>query len=120
MMNRAEFGLKLKRHDWFYGYSDDHSVWRRGQAASQKLRAEHEKLDCPFDMGLRRKWAHNMILEHFAEEEPDAWYRQPRKYKCIAPTKRDELITQAKHDEITQWMALGANAHDLARIVGAV
>ena len=119
-MNRAQFGLKLKSHDWYYGYSDDHSVWRRGQAASKKLRAEHEDLGCPFDMGMLRMWSHDMIFERFAEEEPDAWYRQPRRYKSIAPVKRKDLITQAEHDEITQCMVLGASAHELAQIVGVI
>ena len=59
-----------------------------------------------------------MILENFAEEVPgsDDWYRQPRKYKCVAPAKRESLITQAQHDEITQWMALGATAEQIAMI----
>ena len=43
-MNRAEFGLKLKGHDWSYGYSDDHRVWTRGRDASRVLRVTHEEL----------------------------------------------------------------------------
>ena len=115
-MKRSEFGRKIKSHDWYYGYSDDHRVWTRGKDASRVLRVTHEELDCPFDMGLLEKWAHNMILEEFAEEEPGDWYRQPKKYSCIAPTKREGLITQALHDEITQWFALGATAEQIAKI----
>ncbi len=115
-MKRSEFGRKIKSHDWYYGYSDDHRVWTRGKDASRVLRVTHEELDCPFDMGLLEKWAHNMILEEFAEEEPGDWYRQPKKYSCIAPTKHKDLITQAQHDEITQWMALGATAEQIAMI----
>jgi len=37
-MQIEEFFMKLRRHDWFYEYSDDHSVWQRGQAASYELR----------------------------------------------------------------------------------
>ncbi len=113
-MNRAEFAKKLKGHDWYFGYSDDHRVWKRGHAASRKLRLIHEELNCPFDMGTLCKWAHNMILEQFAEEEPNQWYRQPRKYKCVAPSSRDELITQSEHDDITSWLAIGASAEELA------
>lgn len=115
-MERAEFGSKLKSHDWYYGYSDDHRVWTRGRDAAARLRRTHEELDCPFDMKLLNKWAHNMILEQFAEEAPGEWYRQPRKYKCVAPIKREELITQAQHDEITNWMTLGATVEELAKI----
>ena len=28
----------LSRHDWYYDYSDDHSVWQRGRDASENLR----------------------------------------------------------------------------------
>tara|TARA_B100000131_G_scaffold263311_1_gene260088 strand:+ start:948 stop:1298 length:351 start_codon:yes stop_codon:yes gene_type:complete len=115
-MNRSEFGSKLKTHDWYYAYSDDHSVWRRGRDASARLRRTHEELECPFDMGILNKWAHNMILEQFAEEAPGEWYRQPRKYKCVAPAKREDLITQAQHDEITNWMTLGATVEQIAKI----
>ena len=115
-MERAEFGSKLKNHDWYYGYSDDHRVWTRGRDAAGRLRRAHEALDCPFDMGLLQKWAFNSIVEQFAEEEPGKWYRQPRKYKSIAPTKFEDLITQAQHDEITQWMALGATVEQIAKI----
>lgn len=37
-MSIEEFFMKLRRHDWFYEYSDDHSVWQRGQAARHELR----------------------------------------------------------------------------------
>ena len=115
-MERAEFGRKLKRHDWYYGYSDDHSVWTRGRKAAAALRVSHEELECPFDMNLLNKWAYNMVVEQFAEEKPGEWYRQPHKYKCVAPAPRDSLITQAQHDEITQWMALGATVEEIAKI----
>ena len=116
-MERSEFGSKLKTHDWYYGYSDDHSVWKRGQAASARLRQAHESLSCPYDMNTLMNWAHKMILEEFAEEEPGAWYRQPRKYKCVAPTKREVLMTRKKHDEITQWFALGSTVEEIGRFV---
>lgn len=28
---------KLSRHDWYYNYSDDGSVWRRGEENESKL-----------------------------------------------------------------------------------
>ena len=37
-MSIEEFFMKLRRHDWFYEYSDDHGVWQRGQAARYELR----------------------------------------------------------------------------------
>jgi len=115
-MERAEFGQKLRQHDWYYGYSDDHRVWTRGRNQMKLLRESHDFLSCPFEMSLLEKWAHNMILENFVEENPGEWFRKGRKYKCVAPTKREGLITQAQHDEITQWMALGATADKIALI----
>jgi len=35
----------LKSHDWYYDYSDDHSVWKRGVAARDRLRAMQKDLD---------------------------------------------------------------------------
>ena len=32
-----EFEERLKGHDWFYYYSDDHSVYLRGQNADYRL-----------------------------------------------------------------------------------
>ena len=114
---RTEFAKRIKHHDWYYGYSDDHSVWRRGHEELGALRRMHEDLECPFDMKTLMHWAHNMVLEEFAEEEPGDWYRQPRKYKSVAAVSRKELITQAEYDEITQWMTLGSNAAEIADIV---
>lgn len=28
----------LNQHDWYYQYSDDPGVWRRGQAAQERIR----------------------------------------------------------------------------------
>ena len=117
-MERAEFGTKLKQHDWYYGYSDDHRYWTRGRDQAAVLRVAHKELDCPWDMGTLQKWAFKMIVEEFAEEVPGSneWFRQPRKYKCVAPVKHEELITQAQHDEITNWMTLGATVEEIAKI----
>ena len=42
------FEEALKKHDWFYQFSDDHSVWQAGSAAAMqlaKLRAAASKID---------------------------------------------------------------------------
>jgi len=42
----GEFYSELLRHDWFYEYSDDHSVWRRGSQNQDYLRKKsYESLD---------------------------------------------------------------------------
>ena len=94
---------KLRRHDWFYGYADDHRAWKRGAQRHRELQAELARLNCPFGLGEVRMAAQNMILEDFAEESPGQWYRQPRKYKNVAPTARDGLIERARAEEIVAW-----------------
>lgn len=44
-MNMTEYLAALQRHDWFYAYSDDHSVWKRGAAEATKLREAQIRLD---------------------------------------------------------------------------
>lgn len=38
MLTIEEYFDMLRRHDWFYEYSDDHSAWQRGQAGKVELR----------------------------------------------------------------------------------
>lgn len=116
-MTREEFGKALKQHDWYYNYSDDHRVWKRGQTAQGRLWTAHAELECPYDMSTLCKWAHNMIVEQFAEESPGEWYRQPRKYKSIAPCDRNDLIAEALHSEITLWMTMGGSVEGISQFV---
>ena len=34
----------LARHDWYYQYSDDHSVWQRGQREHDAIDEEQRRL----------------------------------------------------------------------------
>lgn len=40
-MNADEYFSLLNAHDWTYSYSDDHSIWRRGENNDKKLRMLH-------------------------------------------------------------------------------
>lgn len=40
----VEYAKELSYHDWFYAYSDDGSVWRRGEERSKELSAKAEEL----------------------------------------------------------------------------
>lgn len=35
--NIREYFDELSNHDWYYDYSDDHSVWKRGSANRDRL-----------------------------------------------------------------------------------
>lgn len=95
---------RLKKHDWYWGYSDDHRYWTRGRKEAAAIRNHMERLSCPYSIDELRKTVLEMVFEDFAEEEPGNWYRQPRKYKNIAPTKREELLYRADQLQIYAWL----------------
>jgi hypothetical protein len=95
---------QLKRHDWYYAYSDDHRVFTAGSSESRRLSQKVESLNCPYSMAQLRMAVHNMVVEEFAEEQPGEWYRQPRKYKNMAASRREELIHRADQVQILAWI----------------
>jgi hypothetical protein len=38
-MNLVEYFKELQSHDWYYEYSDDHSVWTKGKNNLGRLQA---------------------------------------------------------------------------------
>ena len=94
----------LRNHDWYYAYSDDHGVWKRGRARLTALRERVESLNCPYTLDELRMAVQGMVLEDFAEESPGMWYPNPRKYKNIAPTKREGLLHRADQVQILAWI----------------
>ncbi len=96
---------RLKNHDWFYAYSDDHRVWKKGREKEKLLQEDMKNRECPYPLGDVRMTVQNMILEDFVEEEPDRWYRHPRKYKNVAPTQRHGLIERVRAEEILAWIS---------------
>lgn len=44
-MNLDEYTQALQKHDWYFEYSDDHNVWKKGNEAAKKLRAAQTQLD---------------------------------------------------------------------------
>lgn len=45
-----DYITKLKRHDWSYDYSDDHSVWQRGFAERDAIRNLQKVIDPDFEV----------------------------------------------------------------------
>lgn len=45
-MNEALINLDrlLAHHDWYYNYSDDYTVWTRGQIEREAINAEQRRL----------------------------------------------------------------------------
>ena len=44
----AEYKRRLGNHDWFYEYSDDHGVWRKGSEMYATLRSMQAEMDPDF------------------------------------------------------------------------
>ena len=95
---------RLRNHDWFYGYADDHRAWKRGRASMLSLKSELASLDCQYDMGDIRRAVTGMIREDFAPDDTGYWYRQPRKYKNVAGVKEEDLIDRSRAQEIVSWL----------------
>ena len=51
-----EYRKLLKRHDWYYEYSDDHSVWKQGQRAELALREIARSNGGEYEREFRREW----------------------------------------------------------------
>ena len=87
-----------------------------GAVAEVHLAVQHADLKCPWPMRQLRLWSYRAILEDFVEVAPGEFYRDPTRTKFIAATRRDDLLTRAEYDEITEWMTLGATAEEIAVI----
>ena len=96
--------LQLKGHDWYYGYADDHRVWRRGRHVQSHLVETIERLGCPFSINDLRIAVQEMIVEDFEEKTPGNWYPKDTKYTNLAPTKRSGLMHRATQVQVLAWI----------------
>lgn len=54
-----EYVKQLASHDWAYDYSDDHGVWRRGEAKHKELVAQaktHQQYQKAFNVWGSYQW----------------------------------------------------------------
>lgn len=102
--NAGPFERAIRFHDWYYDYSDDYGVWRRGRARHQALDSQRKQLECPFSLLELRCWAENGILEDYEEREPGKFYHKENHPSVIAPSQRSDLIPRARAEEIEKWM----------------
>ena len=96
--------LQLKGHDWYYGYSDDHRVWKKGQLVQNHLRELVKTLGCPYPLNELRMAVQEMVVEDFEELTPGNWYPKGNTYKNIAPTKRSGLLHRADQVQGLAWI----------------
>ena len=95
---------RLRAHDWYYAYSDDNRYYQSGRREEQLLNSALANLGCPYNMKQLRMAVQNMVVEEFEEESPGEWYKQPRKYKSVAPVTRGDLIHRADQVQILAWI----------------
>ena len=100
---------RLTNHDWYYAYSDDHRVWKRGDQRHKDLYNELVKRECPYNMGDIRMTVHKMILEDFTEREPNRWFRDPENGRSSSPVMRRDLIERERAEEILRWIDSNEN-----------
>lgn len=65
-----EYEKMLKRHDWHYEYSDDHSVWKRGNEAHKELKRLAEELGGAFLALYRSYFEKHFPPFHRSTDEP--------------------------------------------------
>ena len=55
LINFNEYETRLKNHDWFFVYSDDHRVWRAGKSVQESL--AYTAKQHPIYMAAHQLWA---------------------------------------------------------------
>jgi 6-phosphogluconate dehydrogenase (decarboxylating) len=71
--NIGEYFNRLSNHDWYYDYSDDHSVWKRGNEYRDRLlntAAEHptyKKMYNEFVNWMRSNRERPVVTEFYDE-----------------------------------------------------
>ena len=95
---------RLRNHDWFYAYSDDSRVWKKGREKEKLLQEDMKNRECPYPLGDVRMTVQNMILEDFTERETNRWFRDPENSRNFAPVMRRDLIERERAEEIIQWI----------------
>lgn len=102
-MTRLEFMKALANHDWYYMFSDDPGVYRRGAASYENLRSAAALLNCPWPLNTIRKLVLNYVTSRFNQstEDPDVYYRIGDKY--AVKYSRGDLISVEEEKEMLQW-----------------
>lgn len=58
---------ELKCHDWYFDYSDDHRVWKNGQAHRDKIRGMMSQLKKDHPEEVKALWNKYAPAEFFRE-----------------------------------------------------
>jgi hypothetical protein len=101
---KKTFKTLLEKHDWYYDFSDDHSVWMKGQSQKQELIRLSKELKCPFTFEELFRAFKKLILENYFEVSPGKFCREKNPKPYPFSLEKKDLITQARVDEIMEWL----------------
>jgi hypothetical protein len=100
VLTLREYWTALRHHDWYYEYSDDNNVWRRGRDKETELNIMAENSP-----------AHNEIWEAFT-----AWSRDGMKPELLPPFPLRYLCDNARHMVCEPYSL--ENLHRMASALG--
>lgn len=78
----ADYVQKLKRMDWFYAYSDDHSIYQKGSAAESELMRLKQILSTLDEEKAQKLWDQYDARKHLKEDDA--------KLRRTHPTNEDD------------------------------
>ena len=70
-MKLKDFWIELNKHDWYYDFSDDHSVWQRGQKRKDELVAMSQE-------SPQNKALYDKMAKHWFSGEPWGTEKAPK------------------------------------------
>lgn len=76
-MNLVEFKTALANHDWYYYFSDDHSVWLRGESQNNKLFNVATNGNVEFQRAYNEAHEKHFNTESFYPKNGDRKYSPP-------------------------------------------
>lgn len=70
----------LKRHDWTYQYSDDHSVWKRGQAEADAIRKLGDIVDPERNLYKKHSPFYEAVKEQASKKQEESLLKSLNDY----------------------------------------
>ena len=100
----------LRSHDWFYNYSDDHSVWCRGRDERDSLMATAKSMVRTFQANAEE------VASLWNEHAPSRFRVDAKMFEVSAPKPQRVFIKPLKHprmgDVVTLKNEIGCSASE--------
>lgn len=63
-MDIAELATRMKNHDWYHSFSDDHGVYMRGVRDAQEIQEHLVTIPCPVAYHLMKEYCPSAEILH--------------------------------------------------------